>query len=557
MVNVNANYHTDIQSESPKTRIRIYFIGDDVDCTDDNDVVTNGTLLKWSNTDTDSSRRISAAGVTFTEYYTKDADWTIGGCTSNTVSMSLLNDDGALDSISYGRCKVYLDCQNGSTWNACPMGVYILDEPRKMHLTEVAVTGYDMMSTLDAYADDWWQTLDFSGGLTLNAILSSMATQLGFRLKPGMTVLNGTHSYDQAPLQADKTTYRSILSMLAGAAGANARFDRNGYLELKWFGAVSTVYSTIFTANISSYAVLPVDTLEVRGSETDFATAIGNGANPYLITDNKFYCAESEAALTAFATPVYTRITALPAFRPSAISVQADPSVEAGDIVVFSFKGNTYTLPLFQQTLIWSGQKVYADLYSSGNMLRPVVRESPSVSQDQYKDRKSIHNLSNTVEELRSTIQNADGDISELWQTANSIIQTVSNVNASVQSILDPTGEMWTFMHNLSDTVDQNNDSAETKFDNISNYIRFINGSIVLGSSDNDATKLKIMSNAMMFYIGPDEETDITKAVAYFTFNEFYETIIKSANLLQIGTSGNTNYQFVKRENGHLTLWRV
>ena len=44
--------------DAPKTRCRIYFIGDNVDCTDDNDVQTNGTLLVGKAGDTDSNGRI-------------------------------------------------------------------------------------------------------------------------------------------------------------------------------------------------------------------------------------------------------------------------------------------------------------------------------------------------------------------------------------------------------------------------------------------------------------------------------------------------------------------
>ena len=68
MYNVLTAFHSACKAQSPLTRIRIYFISDSVDCTDDTDVEDNGTLLKFAESDTDSNRRIniSASPVTFT-----------------------------------------------------------------------------------------------------------------------------------------------------------------------------------------------------------------------------------------------------------------------------------------------------------------------------------------------------------------------------------------------------------------------------------------------------------------------------------------------------------
>ena len=58
MYNVAANFHTLAIQDAPHTRVRIYFIDSTVDCTDDNDVQTNGTLLVGAVGDTDSNARI-------------------------------------------------------------------------------------------------------------------------------------------------------------------------------------------------------------------------------------------------------------------------------------------------------------------------------------------------------------------------------------------------------------------------------------------------------------------------------------------------------------------
>ena len=178
MVNVDATFHTLVASSNPKTRIRIYFISDSVDCTDDNDVQTNGTLLKLNAGDTDSNGRIWQDGVRFNEYFNPESNIQIGRAVSSQVEMTLINKDGALDNFSFGRCKIYLDVYDStnSVWKACPMGVYIIDVPTKRKSQLITVSGFDQMQKLDGICDSWWNGLDFSGGLSLLQILSSMAT---------------------------------------------------------------------------------------------------------------------------------------------------------------------------------------------------------------------------------------------------------------------------------------------------------------------------------------------------------------------------------------------
>ena len=173
MYPVSANFHTLSVADAPKTRVRIYFIGSGVDCWDDNDVQTNGTLLVGAVGDTDSNGRIGQDGITFTEIYNKDQNLEIGGTVSYQIEMTLLNTDGALDNFAFGRCKVYLDVYNAanSAWLPCPMGVFRIELPVKRKIQLVSCYGYDQMQILNETADTWWNGLNFSGGLTITNIL--------------------------------------------------------------------------------------------------------------------------------------------------------------------------------------------------------------------------------------------------------------------------------------------------------------------------------------------------------------------------------------------------
>ena len=386
MYNVSANFHTLSIQDAPKTRVRIYFIGSGVDCTDDNDVQTNGTLLKWAVGDTDSNGRIGQDGIKYTEYYNPEYNVTIGRAVSSQVEMTLLNTDGALDNFTYGRCKIYLDVYDSanSTWLACPMGVYIIDLPTRRKSQLIHAFGYDQMQKLDGICDTWWAGLNFSGGLTLLQIVNSMASQIGVSVSTATAsaIVNSSVTYTADPFDCVETTYREVLELIAEATGTVARFDRDGALDLKWFKAAQiggntveidtdTVGNQCLSIDLAEYQVAAIDLLKVKIAEDDVGVTVGSGTNQYTILDNLFLDG-SVATITTRATAIYNRLNALGAYKPIQSNMIWDWSIEAGDIIDITRDSTTYATPIFQQTMTWRGGYVVSDLVNSGDAVRPV-----------------------------------------------------------------------------------------------------------------------------------------------------------------------------------------
>ena len=386
MYNVSANFHTLSIQDAPNTRVRIYFIGDGVDCTDDNDVTTNGTLLCWGVGDTDSNRRIGQDGIKFTEYYNPEYNVTIGRAVSSQVEMTLLNTDGALDNFAYGRCKIYLDVYDSanSTWLSCPMGVYIIDLPTRRKSQLIHAFGYDQMQKLDGICDSWWAALNFSGGLTLLQIVNSMASQIGVSVSTATAsaIVNSSVTYTAAPFDCVETTYREVLELIAEAAGTVARFDRDGALDLKWFKAAQisgntveidtdTIGNQCLSIDLAEYQVAAIDLLKVKIAEDDVGVTVGSGTNQYTILDNLFLDG-SVATITTRATAIYNRLNALGAYKPIQSKLIWDWSIEAGDIIDITRDSTTYTTPIFQQAMTWRGGYVISELVNSGDNVRPV-----------------------------------------------------------------------------------------------------------------------------------------------------------------------------------------
>ena len=446
MVNVSANFHTLSIQDAPTTRVRIYFIGDGVDCTDDNDVTTNGTLLKWAVGDTDSNRRIGQDGIKFTEYYNPEYNIEIGHAVSSQIEMTLINTDGALDNFGFGRCKVYLDVYDSAntTWLSCPMGVYIIELPTKRKSQMVHAFGYDQMQKLDGICDSWWSGLNWSGGLTMLQVFSSLASQVGVQTSASVAPVNTTITYTDAPFDCVEVTYREVLETIAEATGTTARFDRNGALSLRWFDVpeinndfirinTDTVGNQCLNIDVAEYTVPGVDVLNVKLADGNIGVQIGNGPNQYTILNNLFLGSDA-ATITTRANSLFTRLDVdIITYHPITARMIWDWSIEAGDVVYITTGGTSYYTPIFQQTMTWRGGYVISDLMNSGDPVRPV---SDATDRDYYRLDSNMRSMTISADRINllgyTTINNGfkvnlDGTFEANGATINGELTSVGS----------------------------------------------------------------------------------------------------------------------------------
>ena len=497
MYPVNSTFHTLSIQDAPKTRVRIYFIGEGVDCTDDVAVQTSGTLLVGAVGDTDSNGRIGQNGISFTEMFNPDKNIQIGTAVSYQIGMTLLNTDGALNGFSYGRCKVYLDVYDAanSAWRACPMGVFIIDIPTKRRVQLVSATGYDQMQLLDTVCDTWWSGLNWSGGLTLLQILNSMEAQRGVFVSANTAaaLVNSSVTYTEPPFSCVEVTYREVLEYIAEATGTIARFDRDGYLDLRFFSAAQiggntvtinadTVGNTCLDIDIAEYQAAAVDLLKVKIAEDDIGVTVGSGTNQYTIVNNLFLYGSTATIITNRATPIYNRLNGLGAYTPIQAKLIYDWSLEAGDIINIVRDSTTYPALIFQQTLTWRGGYVTADILADGDNVRPVM---------DYDERASYR--------MASEMSQKVGDneiISKINQTAEGIqIQasrvdlagyvTFTNLSTSGQTTING-GNITTGTIDAS-TVTVSNINASNISSGTLSAARIAAGSLAIGKLDSAA----------------------------------------------------------------------
>lgn len=566
MYPVAADFHRLAIQDAPKTRVRIYFIGDAVDCTDDADVVANGTLLVGEQGDTDSNKRIAQNGVVFNELFNSDLNPQIGTTVSSQIELTFLNSDGMLDNFAFGRCKVYVDVYDADSyaWLACPMGVYNIDIPTRRKVQLISAFGYDQMQLFDEIADTWWNGLNWSksGGLTVLEILQSMCATLGISLSANTStqIVNGSLAFTENPSTAVEITYREILERLAETAGAIARFDRDGALDLRWFSQASmtvdadTLGNNCLEIEVAEYQVAAIDALQVKSSETDVGAVVGTGSNAYNIINNPLMGGADEATITNKATPIYNQISGLGAYSPISQRIITDWSVESGDIINVIYRGNTYQLPIFQQTITWRGAYVISEMLSSGDTELP-LKSGPE--RREFRTQTQLHEFEVTLDNLRSLIQSVDGNYTLIEQTVNAIEQTVSAQGTTIQNILDPTGEIWTAITTNSTNLGAVENALNAEITERKSYIRFIPAepAIVLGVDTGNEIKLKLANDKIWFFNGEDDSTDLSLAFAYFNSQEVYARRFVGGDSVQIGTNDDANHWIWKKlDNGDLVL---
>lgn len=166
---------------------------------------------------------------------------------------------------------------------------------------------------------------------------------------------------------------------------------------------------------------------------------------------------------------------------------------------------------------------------------------------------KIINEISESVRKASEAVYNVEQNLE------SSIRQSEENIKATVAESYYLKDETDALVSSVSTTIEQTKESVEiqfnqfnadleavangtdAEFEEIRKYIRFVDGSILLGQVGNEL-ELKI-SNDRISFLQDDTE------VAYFSDNKLYVTDGHFINALQIG-----DFAFIPRANGNLSF---
>ena len=140
-----------------------------------------------------------------------------------------------------------------------------------------------------------------------------------------------------------------------------------------------------------------------------------------------------------------------------------------------------------------------------------------------------------TKTEVTEAISDLETTISETYTTQTEFTQTSDEIRMDFNTSIQNTSK------ELSDVISDNAAKTNTRFTEINKYIRFIDGKIVLGETDNELM-LTIQNDRVSFTQGGVE-------VAYFSNNNLYISRAEVLTTLKVG-----NYEFAPRNDGGLAL---
>lgn len=188
---------------------------------------------------------------------------------------------------------------------------------------------------------------------------------------------------------------------------------------------------------------------------------------------------------------------------------------------------------------------------TSGNSksVEGLIVQVQQVSADYTLNEAKLNEIQSAITELTEKMT------SEISQMSDQIILSVSEnvylkeetdqLISSLETLLTQTKDGFEFQFNqfnanLQDVASGN----DARFSEISKYIRFIDGNIILGEEGNELT-LKIENDRISFLDGNAE-------VAYFSNRKLYVTDGEFINSLRLGS-----YAFIPRANGNLSFKKV
>ncbi|MGN1269345.1 MAG: hypothetical protein ACI4UU_00520 [Clostridia bacterium] len=157
-----------------------------------------------------------------------------------------------------------------------------------------------------------------------------------------------------------------------------------------------------------------------------------------------------------------------------------------------------------------------------------------------------LTNLQQNIEEVTNSLDNnIDILSSEMQKKLEDLGKALTDYQVSVSTQFEQTNTDFNFLFNqIIESIANNEEGTNEKFAEITKYIRFEDGNIILGRSDNELI-LKIQNDRISYQQNGSE-------VAYFSNNQLYVTKIEVTESLKIG-----NFAFIPRANGNTSFKKV
>ena len=475
----------------------------------------------------------------------------IGGFPAKTCDFEILNLDGSI-SLNNKEVTVYkgLDINGATEW--VKMGIFkATDEDITTNQTTKSITfkGKDRAVLFDTpYVD----TLDWSTPHTGLEIVQGACVQVNVTLET-KNFNFASYSFAERPNFDESITCREVISRIAEIGGEIAYISRDGGLKIVGqnitnqaagkgkrekltkelqFGAVNTV--VLGKENIDDDIIYP-ETIATDRIEWKILD------NPYVDLIRENIIEEVASHIIGMAITPYTMENFIDDFIYDLNDVI---KITDNNGVVF----NAVVLEYETSSRIKS------------NIAAPVQTETltnykiaGTVKQSIAKVQLQVNHNTQEISSLATKIGDTETLKTEIIQNQDKILMDAlkeyvttgdfETFKTTITTQFEQTAEGFNFtFNNVMQQLNELGSSTQGQLTEISKYIRFENGNIVLGEANNKLI-LKIQNNKIAFIQGDTNE------VAYFTENKLTVTHGNFEESLEVG-----NFAWKPRTNGNLSL---
>lgn len=387
-----------------------------------------------------------------TESLCSESELAFGSCEASSIKFTMSN---VFTSLKDKWITVTMSL-NGNTDKPLQLGHYkVYSDKPTADRTQRDVVAYDALyDIINANVMEWYDSVlpNLGSTITLKNFRDSFfehfgVTQKDITLPNDSMVIKRSLDKETGNVQTNVLSGSTVIKAICEINGCFGHINRQGQFEyiflkqdIQGLYPANDLYpadnlypkspdsyrinkSDYITADYEDYIVEPITKLQIRSSDSDVGTIIGNGSNAYIIENNMLTYQKTADEMQTIAQNVYNKISKI-RYRPFTADLRGNPCLEVGDAIRILTKNAIVESYVLERDL--KGIQALRDSFSSvGEQYYSEKVNSTQTSIKQLENRSN--KLERTIEETKSTITDVENDLSsQIKQTAESISSEVS-----------------------------------------------------------------------------------------------------------------------------------
>lgn len=407
-----------------------------------------------------------------TESLCSESELTFGSCEASSIKFTMSNVFTSLK----GKWITVTMSLNGNADKPFQFGHYkVYSDKPTADRTQRDVVAYDALyDIINANVMEWYDSVlpNLDSTITLKNFRDSFFEHFGViqkdvALPNDSMVIKRSLDKETGNVQTNVLSGSTVIKAICEINGCFGHINRQGQFEyiflkqdIQGLYPANDLYpadnlypkspdsyrinkSDYITADYEDYIVEPITKLQIRSSDSDVGTIIGNGNNTYIIENNMLTYQKTADEMQKIAQNIYNKISKI-RYRPFTADLRGNPCLEVGDAIRILTKNAIVESYVLERD--FKGIQALRDSFSSvGEQYYSEKVNSTQTSIKQLENRSN--KLERTIEETKSTITDVENDLSsQIKQTADNITlevskkvgndEIISKINQSAETVM-------------------------------------------------------------------------------------------------------------------------